>query len=129
MNWLLLILSLPTENGTARMRAWRALKASGAAVLRDGVHVLPDDSRHADTLAAIADDLRANGGTAHLLRTDDAAPDYRALFDRGDDYAAVLDDIGSQRASLRDETAAETVRQCRKLRRTLEQLTAIDFFP
>jgi hypothetical protein len=32
MSWQLLVLSLPTENATARMRAWRALKASGAAV-------------------------------------------------------------------------------------------------
>ena len=30
MFWQLLVLSLPTENATARMRAWRALKASGA---------------------------------------------------------------------------------------------------
>ena len=36
--WLSLILGLPTANATARMRAWRALKASGAAVLRDGVY-------------------------------------------------------------------------------------------
>jgi len=41
MKWLLLILSLPTENATPRMRAWRALKALGAAVLRDGVYLLP----------------------------------------------------------------------------------------
>ena len=37
MNWLLIVTTLPSENATARMRAWRALKASGAAVLRDGV--------------------------------------------------------------------------------------------
>ncbi len=42
MHWQLLVLSLPTENATARMRAWRALKACGAAVLRDGVYALPD---------------------------------------------------------------------------------------
>ncbi|MBL8453956.1 MAG: chromate resistance protein, partial [Zoogloea sp.] len=40
--WLSLITSLPTENATARMRAWRALKASGAAVLRDGVYLMPE---------------------------------------------------------------------------------------
>lgn len=129
MTWLLLILSLPTENATARMRAWRALKASGAAVLRDGVHLLPDDARHADTLAAITDDLRSHGGTAHLLRTDASAPDYRALFDRGADYAALIADVAAARAALDDDKAADTVRHSRKLRRTLEQVTAIDFFP
>ncbi|PIV87733.1 MAG: chromate resistance protein, partial [Hydrogenophilales bacterium CG17_big_fil_post_rev_8_21_14_2_50_63_12] len=42
MKWLLLILSLPTENASARMRAWRALKSTGAAALRDGVYLLPE---------------------------------------------------------------------------------------
>ncbi len=39
-------MSLPAENTTIRMRVWRAVKASGAAVLRDGVYLLPerDDS-------------------------------------------------------------------------------------
>jgi len=36
MSWILLILSLPTENATVRMRAWRAIKALGAVSLRDG---------------------------------------------------------------------------------------------
>ncbi|MEX3786719.1 hypothetical protein [Paraburkholderia sp. BR14374] len=36
--WLLLVLTLPTENATARMRYWRALKARGCAVLRDGIY-------------------------------------------------------------------------------------------
>lgn len=40
--WIALITSLPTENATARMRAWRNLKASGAAVLRDGVYLMPE---------------------------------------------------------------------------------------
>jgi hypothetical protein len=40
MNLLSLILSLPTENATVRQRTWRALKASGAAVLRDGVYLM-----------------------------------------------------------------------------------------
>ena len=44
MSWLLLVLSLPTSNATARMRAWRALKACGAVVLRDGVYALPDET-------------------------------------------------------------------------------------
>lgn len=37
----LLISSLPTQNTSTRMRVWRSLKASGAAILRDGVYLLP----------------------------------------------------------------------------------------
>src|SRR5207253_2598691 len=39
--WLMLVNSVSGENKTARMRIWRALKASGAAALRDGVYLLP----------------------------------------------------------------------------------------
>lgn len=42
IKWITLITSLPTENTTVRMRAWRALKASGAAVLKDGVYLMPE---------------------------------------------------------------------------------------
>ncbi|MEY2890469.1 MAG: hypothetical protein RJA98_377, partial [Pseudomonadota bacterium] len=62
MNWRLLILSLPTDNANARMRAWRALKASGAAVLRDGVYLLPDAEPQRLVLAQVAAELHAEGG-------------------------------------------------------------------
>ena len=38
--WHLLVISLPSTSATARMRIWRALKGR-AAVLRDGVYLLP----------------------------------------------------------------------------------------
>ena len=41
-----LVLSLPTRNSTLRMRVWRALKECGAAVLRDGVYLLPQAQKH-----------------------------------------------------------------------------------
>ena len=34
--WLALVVSLPTQNATVRMRLWRAVKAGGCSVLRDG---------------------------------------------------------------------------------------------
>lgn len=71
MSWILLILSLPTENATVRMRAWRAIKALGAVSLRDGVYLLPAISDHAEKLEAIAQDVRDSGGTAHVLHAND----------------------------------------------------------
>ena len=62
MRWCLLVLSLPTDNTAARMRAWRALKAGGAVALRDGVYVLPDGPARRDQLREVAADVRANGG-------------------------------------------------------------------
>ena len=126
MPWLLLILTLPTENATARMRAWRALKVAGAAVLRDGVYLLPERAGHADALNAIAVDVRDQGGVAHVLRTEHDG--YEELFDRGDDYARLLAEVASCRAGLAADTAAEAMKQVRRLRKTLEQLQSIDFF-
>ena len=129
MSWLTLVLSLPTENATARMRAWRGLKASGAVVLRDGVYLLPARDACRTTLAAIAADVRDNGGTAFLLATEgEEGDDFTALFDRSGEYATLLQEITLARAGLREDTA-DTLKQARKLRRTLAQLAAIDYFP
>jgi DNA-binding transcriptional regulator PaaX len=51
----LLISSLPTQNTTTRMRVWRSLKASGAAILRDGVYLLPIS--HSEKFDPIANDV------------------------------------------------------------------------
>lgn len=128
MKWILLILTLPTENATVRMRAWRALKASGAAVLRDGVYLLPDKEHCMATLTTIAEDVNSNGGTTYLLPTRAEKEVFAALFDRSAEFAALSADIAHMRATLTDETAAETLKQLRKLLKTFEQLNAIDFF-
>jgi hypothetical protein len=73
----------PDRKHDARMRAWRALKASGAAVLRDGVYLLPDQGNATATLTGIVDDVRENGGTAYLLpTTPENNTDFPAFFDR-----------------------------------------------
>ncbi|MDP3821297.1 MAG: chromate resistance protein [Burkholderiales bacterium] len=128
MFWHLLVLSLPTENATARMRAWRALKACGAAVLRDGVYLLPEGEDHRVALATIADDLRANGGTAHLLGTDAARADFEPLFDRSAEFGALLAEITERRAALTEANAFDAIKAARKLRKNFEQLATIDFF-
>lgn len=126
MRWHLLILSLPTENATARMRAWRALKGAGAAVLRDGVYLLPERAGHQAVLASIADDVREHGGEAHLMNVD--AGDHQALFDRGGDFGSLLADIALCRESLLSDALPEALKQARKLRKAFDQLVNIDFF-
>jgi len=129
-SWLFLVLSLPTENSTARMRAWRALKASGAAVLRDGVYVLPDRESSQVVLSAVAADVRSGGGTAHFIRgAGEEGADFEALFDRHEDYAALLGDIASLRGALVADNVMDTLKQVRKLRKAFANVTEIDFFP
>src|SRR3546814_5208055 len=117
MNWILMVISLPTENATIRMRAWRALKACGAAVLRDGAYLLPQLGECRSTLDAIGADVRAGGGTAYVLSTDE--PDsvqFSTLFDRSEDYSALLVQIADAHQALNAETAISMLKQARKLR-------------
>ncbi|MBI4755860.1 MAG: chromate resistance protein [Betaproteobacteria bacterium] len=128
--WTLLILSLPTENASARMRAWRALKAGGAAVLRDGVYLLPGGGARRGVFEAVAADVEASGGSAHVL---DLAPDtdapFAGLFDRTADYQRLATDITACRGDLDAVAAPDLARLARKLRKAFDAVAAIDFFP
>lgn len=130
MKMIILILSLPTENATARQRAWRALKASGAAVLRDGVYLLPDREDCRTTLNGLAKDVRGSGGTAHVLRVEEQdGPDFTSLFDRGDDYADLIAEVAQVRDMLAADTVHDSLKQVRKLRKAFANLAEIDYFP
>lgn len=128
MKYLLLVLSLPTENGTARMRAWRALKASGAAVLRDGAYLLPDIDDCRARLAAISRDVRENGGTTYLLPTTDDASEFPALFDRTSEFSTLLIETQEALAALTPDNLAEILKAARKLRKAFAGIAATDFF-
>ena len=128
--WFFFNATPPTENASARMRAWRALKASGAAVLRDGVYLMPERESCRNTLDSVATDILGAGGTVFVLRVEE--PDgaaFVSLFDRREDYAVLLADISKAHAGLAAETAADTLKQARKLRKTFAGLAEIDFFP
>lgn len=131
--WSLLVLTLPTENATARMRFWRALKSKGCAVLRDGVYLLPCTETHDDTLRELAAAIAASGGAAHLLHAPslDASQEreFRTLFDRGDDYAAFTQALADARKTLAGQSAPELARLLRRVRKNFDTLRAIDYFP
>ncbi|MBN3785402.1 chromate resistance protein ChrB domain-containing protein [Burkholderia sp. Ac-20353] len=131
--WLLLVLTLPTENATARMRFWRALKAKGCAVLRDGIYLLPYTEEREGVLRELADAIAESGGTAHLLCAPslDASQEqeFRALFDRGDDYAAFTRTLVDARKTLAGQSATELARLLRRLHKDFDAVRAIDYFP
>lgn len=128
--WLLLVLSLPTENATLRQRVWRALKALGAAVLRDGVYLMPERAECRAALEGLAEEVRAGRGSAHVLPVQgDVGAGFVALFDRSVEFAALIEQAAALRQMLDASTLREVLRQSRKLRKSLASLTAIDFFP
>jgi hypothetical protein len=131
--WQELVISLPTENATERMRVWRALKTAGAAVLRDGVYVLPERPDLHEVFARLYAEITEAGGSAHVLRVDPRdeaqAERLRALFDRTKEYAALADEIGRARTSFSPQELSAVRRQSKALRRQFDAIAAIDFFP
>ncbi|MFC0397835.1 chromate resistance protein ChrB domain-containing protein [Paraburkholderia rhizosphaerae] len=133
LTWSLLVLTLPTENATARMRFWRALKAKGCAVLRDGIYLLPYTEEREAVLRELAVAIADSGGTAHLLRAPslDAAQEaeFRALFDRVDEYDGFIRVLSDARKTVAGQSAADLTKLLRRLRKDYEAIVAIDYFP
>lgn len=131
--WLILTATLPTQPSGLRVRVWRALKATGAGTLREGVYVLPDHAPGATTLEALEGTIAEAGAQAHLLRVQarDAAQErsFRALFDRADRYGEFLQSVKQTRGRIRKASEAELRQGLRTLETQLRTLQSTDFFP
>lgn len=131
--WLLLTATLPAAPSALRVRVWRALKATGAGTLRDGVYLLPADAPTAQSLWDIERTITEAGAEAHLLVVParDATQEkvFRSLFDRADAYAEFTQSLREARASLLASSEAEMRRTLRQLDAHVRAIQATDFFP
>lgn len=131
--WLMLVNSVSGENKTARMRLWRALKASGAAALRHGVYILPKTDSARTLFAAQAEEVVAAGGSAHIFsfESEDAAQQRGLVrrFDRAANYAELFAEVQALKAAMAHLGEGEARRRLVALRRDVAALSAIDFFP
>jgi hypothetical protein len=129
--WLALIASLPTAQGGARMRLWRAVKAVGALALRDGAYLLPDTAACRETLEGLAADVRKCGGDAWLVHVapldDREVGAWRESFDRAGDYALLIED--ARAAGLDELPVPHAVRKMQALWRRHAQIVQSDHFP
>lgn len=132
-DWLILTATLPTHPSALRVRVWRALKATGAGTLREGVYLLPRAAASAPALWAIERTIAQSGADAHMLEVQarDAAQEqaFRSLFDRAEQYAELLQSIKECRASVRRAGEAELRRDLRALEQQFQSIQASDFFP
>ena len=130
--WHVLIVSLPTRSATERMRVWRALKAMGCGVLRDGVYLLPAVEQAEAAFERQAAEVNAAGGQAYVLSLDSVDGEqeqaFRALFDRDVDYAALKTAIAGLQAQLK-RPPATLAREAAQLQKTYFALAEIDYFP
>ena len=133
MSFIALFVSLPTKASTGRMRVWRSVKAQGCATLRDGVYLLPDSADSAATLGEVAAQAVEVGGSGQVYRLsgcDEAQKAaLRALFDRGEEYASIAEEIKALGRNLASPDGADAMRKLQPLVRRFEQVNRIDFFP
>lgn len=131
--WLLLITNLPGRNPTLRMRLWRALKATGAGPLRDGVYLLPSSGASRRAFEEQATEIRGAGGTAHIVpfeadsRHQQAA--FMALFDRTAEYQEASRNLETLKRSFHRLKEGESRQRLATLRRDIDAIVARDFFP
>jgi hypothetical protein len=132
-NWLVLVAQLPLEEPAARMRVLRTLESLGAAVMREGVYLLPDSAAARQSLEALAEHVGRSAGSAHLLRVTagSAAQDqsFVRLFDRSARYEQLVKTVQSLRIGFGHSDPAAILRVLAKQRRDFEDIGALDFFP
>lgn len=131
--WLILTATLPTNPSALRVRVWRALKATGAGTLREGVYILPASAATASALWGLEQTISQAGAEAHMLvvraRDDAQEKFFRGLFDRSDLYAELVLSIKETRRVIRKSTEAELHKVLRGFEQQLQAVQASDFFP
>jgi hypothetical protein len=131
--WLLLVTNLPGQNQTSRMRIWRALKAAGAGLLRDGVYVLPETPDSARVFEEQTHEIRAATGSAHVLHFEASSGEQGiallALFDRTDDYQKLFARLEAWRKKLPKLSEREARKSLTVISREATIVKATDLFP
>jgi hypothetical protein len=132
MRWLLLISTLPGQNGALRISVWRTLKALGVGNLRDGAYLLPDRPDLAAAFQALERDVTGSGGAAYVFelqsRSDDEDARLCALFDRSEEIAELIRTAQALSSGIATRSEADVRRTVRQLRRDGTALTSIDYF-
>jgi hypothetical protein len=131
--WLLLVTNLPGQNQTLRMRVWRALKAAGAGLLRDGVYVLPQTPSSRQVFEEQAREIRAVAGSVHILNFEaDSTEQHNALielFDRTADYQEFVARLQDWRKRLPKLSELEARKILATIAREAAVAVATDLFP
>ena len=131
--WLVLIASLPTEDPAARMRMLRTLESLGAAVMREGAYLLPDTASCQQGLERLSEYIAKSTGTSMVLQVLPLSGAqqlaFRSLFDRSARYAELIKVVDSLKVGFGIADPSAISRVLNKLRRELESISALDFFP
>jgi len=115
------------------MRIWRALKAAGAGLLRDGAYLLPNGERSREVLEEQGAEIKAAGGLVQVLSFDAESPEQNAelvaLFDRTEDYAEAIQRLDAVKGEFTKLTEPEARQRLATIGREVTAITVRDFFP
>jgi hypothetical protein len=115
------------------MRTWRALKAAGAGLVRDGVYLLPSGERSREVLEEQGAEIKAAGGLVQVLSFDAESAEQNAAlvaqFDRTEDYAATIQRLGAFKRELAKLVDVEARQRLAGITREVATIVARDFFP
>jgi hypothetical protein len=134
---LLLIVSLPPNPSSLRVRVWRRFRALGAVALKRTVYLLPDSPDHHEQLQWLAQEIQREGGDATLVRAEQIEnmspadvvalfheardPEYRELARR---YRQLLQALERKSPTTRPRLQDELAR----LETAYEKVRELDFF-
>jgi hypothetical protein len=127
--WLLLMFSLPVKQASHRVEVWRKLKKYGALALRTSGYLLPNTPENQERLEWLATAIRKYKGQAslaHVHALDDLPSEKLIqLFNaaRSQDYEKLIAELKKVAGKSKREPG-----QIARLRRRVQEITAIDFF-
>ena len=116
-----------------RMRVWRALKAAGGGLLRDGVYVLPNSASARRVFQEEGAEIREGGGLVHILTFDADSEEQNAtlaaLFDRTTEYREAVSSLEALKREIPRVREAEARQRLSAVSREVSAILARDFFP
>ncbi|MFZ5569662.1 MAG: chromate resistance protein ChrB domain-containing protein [Thermodesulfobacteriota bacterium] len=138
--WLLLIHQIPPKPDALRVKIWRRLQQVGAVAIKQSVYVMPLSEIAREDLSWTLKEIVAGGGDGSLLeaRFVEGLSDNQILTlfhnARKSDYEkliqeakALLTEWSSTESDPRDP-AVKRAAQLTRLKRRLDEISAIDFF-
>jgi len=131
--WLLLITNLPGHNPALRMRSWRALKAVGAGLMRDGAYVLPSSKQARELFDGQSAEITAAGGYTHIVSFEASSDEQHSslleLFDRTAEYRDALQRLQKLKDRLAKLSELDARQELNGVAREVALIVARDFFP
>jgi hypothetical protein len=130
--WLLLIAQLPGHVPTLRVQIWRALKASGAEQLRDGVYLLPNSAEARGIFEAQRIKIQGADGLVYTVSFDAGSAEQQSaftlLFDRAAEYGEANQRLIELKRTFPNVRESEARQGLAAARREVASIVARDFF-